>query len=142
MLESSHVHEFENKKITYVNNAVACGYQHCVKRVTLVVSMGNFNAEWDSHSPNLASIISNCGILRSVKTVTYYFVFGYPLANGDYVVPESAQRFNAKSRVCIACKVLSSRGKFFKGIGMARKRSAYNEHTWLDDAQISFDDFC
>ncbi|KAJ2307457.1 hypothetical protein IWW54_004383 [Coemansia sp. RSA 2705] len=46
------------------------------------------------------------------------------------------------SRVCIACKVLSSRGKFFKDIGMARKRSAYNEHTWLDDAQISFDDFC
>ncbi|KAJ2592888.1 hypothetical protein IWW49_000795 [Coemansia sp. RSA 1797] len=53
--------------------------------------MSNFNQVWDSHTPNLASIVRDCQQLPSVRAIAYYIV----LYNIGHAMPDPDQSCSA-----------------------------------------------
>ncbi|KAJ2321092.1 hypothetical protein IWW52_000961, partial [Coemansia sp. RSA 2704] len=95
ILHSADTYGFTDKDFTRVEDAIANGCRHCIRSVFVMVNAENFNAKWSPRMSNMASIIRELGLLRSVRSVTYYFTLGYPHIDGEYIVPDSDLVYHA-----------------------------------------------
>ncbi|KAJ2495631.1 hypothetical protein GGH96_006322, partial [Coemansia sp. RSA 1972] len=90
-LDSGSGGRYDGTSIVRAHDAGQNGCQRYVKDVLVLVEMSNFNRVWDSHTPNLASIVRDCQQLPYVRAIAYYLVL-YDIGR---VMPEPDQSCNA-----------------------------------------------
>ncbi|KAJ2821934.1 hypothetical protein IWW50_004433 [Coemansia erecta] len=117
-------------RIVRIDHALQNGHQRCVKDVLVLVDISNFNQDWDSDTPNLASIIRNCQQLPRARSITYYFVLDYHRNNYhhdncQHVVPEPDK---IRNRSTIAKNIGSFVAAVRETMPRISRVSAYNGH--------------